>query len=259
MAAALPDRLLHHCHIVNIRGNGYRKRDRRNLARALHQAPARKNPAPRSGEDEEVTPRGAERVWRGTPLAPLPPSAPDALAGRYRTPRESPPRVPKASSFQIPLTNGPTEPALTAGGQTQAAFERRCIPAKQPVMKPTRRSAGDPSRLNRIAARRSSLRFGRNTLGIPPSRALSAGRLAGLGAHVGSTTGCSPLRFAPFCVAFRSKYTRYSSLTRLVSRAPRPHRENWPLSALTRVPPQAVNTGRRGSACLRAHSANSGR
>ena len=34
-----------------------------------------------------------------------------------------------------------------------------------------------------------ALRFGRNTLGIPPSRALSAGRLAGLGAHVGFTTG----------------------------------------------------------------------
>ena len=50
-----------------------------------------------------------------------------------------------------------------------------------------------------------------------------------------------PLRFAPFCVAFRSKYTRYSSLARLVSRAPRPHRENWPLSALTRVPPQAAS------------------
>ena len=29
-----------------------------------------------------------------------------------------------------------------------------------------------------------------------------------------------PLRFAPFFVAFRSKYTRYSSLTRLVGRAP---------------------------------------
>ena len=55
---------------------------------------------------------------------------------------------------------------------------------------PTRRSAGDPSRLNRVASRRSSLRFGRNTPGIPPSRALSVGRLAGLGAHVGSTTGC---------------------------------------------------------------------
>ena len=32
-----------------------------------------------------------------------------------------------------------------------------------------------------------------------------------------------------------------SSLTRLVSRASRPHRENWPASALTRVPPPAVH------------------
>ncbi len=44
MAAALLDRLLHHCHIVNIRGNSYRMRKRGELARALHQAPARKNP-----------------------------------------------------------------------------------------------------------------------------------------------------------------------------------------------------------------------
>ncbi len=118
-------------------------------------------------------------------------------------------------------------PGQTTGDGTHAAqfsrwgLGRRSIPAKQPVMEPTRRSAGDPSRLNRVASRRSSLRFGRNTLGIPPSRALSAGRLAGLGAHVGSTTGCSPRRFAPLIVAFRSKYARYSSLTRLVSRAPR--------------------------------------
>ena len=124
-----------------------------------------------------------------------------------------------------------------AGGGTHAAqfsrwgLGRRSIPAKQPVMKPTWRSTGDPSRLNRVAARRSSLRFGRNTPGIPPSRALSAGRLAGLGAHVGSTTGCSPRRFAPLIVAFRSEYTRASSPgggsspTRLVSRAPpRPRR-----------------------------------
>ena len=54
---------------------------------------------------------------------------------------------------------------LAACGETQAAFERRCIPAE-------------------------------------------------------------PLRFAPFCVAFRSKYTRYSSLTRLVSRAPRRSRRS---------------------------------
>ena len=51
------------------------------------------------------------------------------------------------------------------------------------MVKPTRRSSGDPSRLNRVAARRS-------------------------------------------CVAFRSEYTRYSSLTRLVSRAPRRSRRS---------------------------------
>ncbi len=114
-----------------------------------------------------------------------------------------------------------------------------------------------PPAVHRVASRRSSLRFGRNTrgpvlpVGAPPSRALSAGCLAGLGAHVGSTTGCSPRRFAPLIVAFRSEYTRASSpgggssLTRLVSRAPRPHRENWPLSALTRVPPLAAS-GTRG-------------
>ena len=44
MTAAPLDRLLHHCHLVIIRGNSYRMGDRRNLARALHQGPARKNP-----------------------------------------------------------------------------------------------------------------------------------------------------------------------------------------------------------------------
>jgi len=35
MAAALIDRLVHHCHIVNIRGNSYRLRQHRDLARLL--------------------------------------------------------------------------------------------------------------------------------------------------------------------------------------------------------------------------------
>ena len=64
---------------------------------------------------------------------------------------------------------------------------RRPVEGRQPVAKPTRSSSpgggstGDPSRLNRPptgrtgAMRRSSLRFGRNTPGIPASRALSAG------------------------------------------------------------------------------------
>ena len=34
MAAALIDRLLHHCHIVNIHGNSYRMREHQDLLRA---------------------------------------------------------------------------------------------------------------------------------------------------------------------------------------------------------------------------------
>ena len=40
MAAALIDRLLHHCHIVNIRGNSYRMRQHTELAKNLYSAPA---------------------------------------------------------------------------------------------------------------------------------------------------------------------------------------------------------------------------
>ena len=36
MAAALVDRLVHHCHIVNIRGNSYRMRQHAELRSALH-------------------------------------------------------------------------------------------------------------------------------------------------------------------------------------------------------------------------------
>ena len=56
MAEAFIDRLLHHCHIVNNRGNSYRMRKRGEFARALHQAPARKNPDPGSGADQEGAP-----------------------------------------------------------------------------------------------------------------------------------------------------------------------------------------------------------
>ncbi len=39
MAAALIDRLLHHCHIVNIRGNSYRMRHHTDLSKVLHSDP----------------------------------------------------------------------------------------------------------------------------------------------------------------------------------------------------------------------------
>ena len=39
MAAALIDRLVHHCHLVTIRGNSYRMRQHTELWQALHAAP----------------------------------------------------------------------------------------------------------------------------------------------------------------------------------------------------------------------------
>ena len=41
MAAALLDRLLHRCHIVNIRGNSYRMRSHRELSRTIHPTAAK--------------------------------------------------------------------------------------------------------------------------------------------------------------------------------------------------------------------------
>ena len=46
MAAALIDRLLHHCHIVNIRGNSYRMRHHTDLSKVLHSPPAESSSSP---------------------------------------------------------------------------------------------------------------------------------------------------------------------------------------------------------------------
>jgi DNA replication protein DnaC len=56
MAAALIDRLLHHCHIVNIRGNSYRMRTHSELWKALHPDAEDPNPAPpkRGGRRKEA-------------------------------------------------------------------------------------------------------------------------------------------------------------------------------------------------------------
>ena len=79
------------------------------------------------------------------------------------------------------------------GSFSRCGRGRRCIPAKQPVVKPTRRSAGDPSRLNRAAHRCVSV--GIHAVFLPhapcqPGASPPPGELAGLGAHVGFITGC---------------------------------------------------------------------
>ena len=173
--------------------------------------------------------------------------------GVARNPRTGEPvGIPRGRVVRFrPRTEPPQHfliPGLAAGRQSSAAqfsrwgLERRSIPAKQPVVEPTRPSSSggarpamhpgqtacdetraaqfsrwgllphapcqpDPHRENwaspasaltrvpppavhRAASRRSSLRFSRKTSGIPPSRALSAGRLAALGAHATLPTDC---------------------------------------------------------------------
>lgn len=48
MAAALIDRLLHHCHIVNIRGNSYRLRKHSEVWQALHTPDMEEDPSPKT-------------------------------------------------------------------------------------------------------------------------------------------------------------------------------------------------------------------
>ena len=47
MAAALIDRLVHHCHIVNIRGNSFRMRRHSELTKALNAELEAEKPPPR--------------------------------------------------------------------------------------------------------------------------------------------------------------------------------------------------------------------
>ena len=53
MAAALLDRLLHRCHIVNIRGNSYRMRRHMELSRAIHPTASRAVDAERAQDGGE--------------------------------------------------------------------------------------------------------------------------------------------------------------------------------------------------------------
>ena len=69
MAAALIDRLLHHCHIVNIRGSSYRMRKHTDLSKILHSPPVESSPSPpeekeskSKGENDELEARHLRQV-----------------------------------------------------------------------------------------------------------------------------------------------------------------------------------------------------
>jgi hypothetical protein len=60
MAAALIDRLLHHCHIVNIRGNSFRMRKHAALSKALLTP---------FGEEEKSSPKKRRRTRKEVPAS----------------------------------------------------------------------------------------------------------------------------------------------------------------------------------------------
>ena len=145
---------------------------------------------------------------------------------------------------------------LTACGKTHAAFDRRCIPAEPLRFAPFgvafRSKYTRYSSLTRLVSR--APRPSRRSPGFHHRLLTACGKT-----HAAFDRRCipaEPLRFAPFCVAFRSKYTRYSSLTRLVSRAPRPSRRSpgFHHRLLSGSPPPRV-----GSAGARRPGAPSGR
>ena len=74
MAAALIDRLLHHCHIVNIRGSSYRMRKHTDLSKILHSPPAESSLHPRREREQE------QRRKRRTRGSSPPPSVQFSMA-----------------------------------------------------------------------------------------------------------------------------------------------------------------------------------
>ena len=102
MAAALLDRLLRHCQIVNIRGNSYRMRQRSDLAQALPQVPARKNP------EQGRLPKPRRPVRRHARRARVPGRSAPSVRARRAHPGTHPPPPLRPQPLQIPSTHPST-------------------------------------------------------------------------------------------------------------------------------------------------------
>ena len=114
------------------------------------------------------------------------------------------------------------------GSFSRCGRGRRCIPAKQPVVKPTRRSAGDPSRLNRAA-----------------HRCVSVGIHAVFLPHAPCQPGASPASALTWVSSQAAKgYAPRREPSRRLGPAP-----PRPCGPLCRPPPGELAGGRRSRAC----------
>ena len=141
MAAALIDRLLHHCHIVNVRGNSYRMRTHQDLLRPAHESVARK---PARDQPPTTRPRRASgvglRSLRSLRPTPEPWTAtPDACSGPSR-PRRSV-QFSVATTVQFSVAIDSVGGALRSEPQ-QDAFPARSPPCVRPRFRPFNQSTG---------------------------------------------------------------------------------------------------------------------
>ena len=137
MAAAPLDRLLHHCHLVNIRGNSYRMRDLGDLAQALRR-PREEQPRTRAGHPSGDAPakrhaRRARISGRSAPSVrarrahpgthPLPPIRPKPVQIPSTHPSADTKSHRKSGTFSKPIDT--RSRAMPAGGQF-ARWGARC-------------------------------------------------------------------------------------------------------------------------------------
>ena len=132
---------------------------------------------------EDLVASGVDILTAGQYLRPTPNHLP---VERYVPPAEFDDLAARGRAIGLrhveagPLVRSSYHAANQVPGDARSAASQSI----QPVDKVTRHSSGDASRLNaplRCAPGRSSLRIGRNTPGIPPSRAAPTGRTGSAG------------------------------------------------------------------------------
>ena len=110
MAAALIDRLVHHCHIVNIRGNSYPMRDHQNLLQSGADRRRKRGCGPPAMDNRVVLPDSWQSLRQlGYPQLHRVRLPRHRVWGYDPTPKVCNFRLVKVRNFQLGLTDAPDQ------------------------------------------------------------------------------------------------------------------------------------------------------